>query len=115
MGQGFPVLVLVGGRVGYPVLVLAGGMAGWGSGGGGTLSWSWPGYPIPPCGQTERQTPVKTLPFRRTTYAGGNNLSVRTYPISKLLITSFLQLNRTRENTIHPLSTNKPSECYINF
>ena len=28
---------------------------------------------VPPCGQTEGQTHVKTLPSRRTTYAGGNN------------------------------------------
>ena len=28
--------------------------------------------PPPPCGQTEGQTRVKTLPSRRTTYAGGN-------------------------------------------
>ena len=27
---------------------------------------------IPPCGQTDGQTRVKTLPSRRTTYAGGN-------------------------------------------
>ena len=45
---------------------------GWG-GGVGTL-----GYPLPPCvdGQTDRwmgrQTRVKTLPSRRTTYAVGN-------------------------------------------
>ena len=26
----------------------------------------------PPCGQTEGQTRVKTLPSRRTTYVGGN-------------------------------------------
>ena len=30
------------------------------------------GYGYPPCGQTEGQTRVKTLPSRRTTYASGN-------------------------------------------
>ena len=30
------------------------------------------GYGYPPCGQTEGQTRVKTLPSRRTTYGGGN-------------------------------------------
>ena len=29
------------------------------------------GYGYPPCGQTEGQTRVKTLPSRRTTYTGG--------------------------------------------
>ena len=32
-------------------------------------SWTWPGYP--PQG-VDRQTPVKTVPYRRTTYAVGN-------------------------------------------
>ena len=36
--------------------------------GPGTRDWD-----IPPCGHTERQTPVKTLAFPRTTYAGGKN------------------------------------------
>ena len=32
----------------------------------------WDGTPPPRCGQTNK---VKLLPSRRTTYAGGNNLS----------------------------------------
>ena len=31
------------------------------------------GYPDPPSPPVDRQTPVKTVPSRRTTYAGGNN------------------------------------------
>ena len=31
------------------------------------------GILVPPCGQTEGQTRVKTLLSRHTTYAGGNN------------------------------------------
>ena len=31
------------------------------------------GYGYPPCGQTEGQTRVKTLPSRRTTYTGGKD------------------------------------------
>ena len=30
------------------------------------------GYPDPPSPPVDRQTPVKTVPSRRTTYAGGN-------------------------------------------
>ena len=46
---------------------------GWGGGG----RYLGPGQgrypPLPHCGQTDGQTRVKTLPSRRTTYAGGNN------------------------------------------
>ena len=60
--------------------------------------WTWQGTPpvsapwhsgkcckalwdmgTPPCGQTEGQTHVKTLPSRRTTYAGGNIKQQRSY------------------------------------
>ena len=43
----------------------------WTGGGVPTL-----GYPLPP--GVNRQTPVKTVPSRRTTYAGGNNKPTRT-------------------------------------
>ena len=64
-----------------------------GRGRGGTPIWTWLGYPPigpgrntpevppPPAGPgwgtppgVDRQTPVKTVPYRRTTYAVGNNI-----------------------------------------
>ena len=48
---------------------------------GGTQSGTPPGgYPDPPSPPMDRQTPVKTVPSRRTTYAGGNKCSVWAYP-----------------------------------
>ena len=43
------------------------------------VQWrGWVGTPVlsGPCGQTERQTPVKTLPSRRTTHAGSNDMNL---------------------------------------
>ena len=51
-----------------------GGSPGSGTPPGGVPSQVPPqgGYPDPPSPPVDRQTPVKTVPSRRTTYAGGN-------------------------------------------
>ena len=68
------------GGSGYPL-----GGSGYPPRGGGTRTWVPPGgwVRVPPGGGTrtwvpppvDRQTPVKTVPSRRTTYAGGNKRS----------------------------------------
>ena len=54
--------------------------AGWGTP-PSKARWGTPwldltGVPLPPCGQTDGQTHVKTLPSHRITYAVGNNTNV---------------------------------------